>query len=103
MQVGREAGNLELADNARVAAIAEVEREQRIDWLERDEVRLVAQEARRHDALALRDAADVADDVELRAVILEHPDVVLHRRSLFVDPPTSATTGRRRRDADLRR
>src|SRR5687768_2483037 len=70
MDVRREAGDLELADELRRLVVAQVDGEQRVDVAERDDERFVLEEARAHDALALRDPADVTDGLEVAAFLL---------------------------------
>ena len=69
MQVGRVAGDLELAEHARLRRVGEVERVERVDLPEGDDVARVADEAHRVDALALAEPADAAD-LDERAVAL---------------------------------
>ena len=61
VQVRGVAGDLQLAEHARVRRVGEVERVERIDLAERDDVAGVADEAHRVDALALAEPADAAD------------------------------------------
>ena len=61
VQVGRVAGDLQLAEHARALRVGEVERVERVDLAERDDVADVADEAHRVDALALAEPADAAD------------------------------------------
>ena len=67
MQVGRVAGDLQLAEHARLRGVGEVDRVERVDLLERDDVARVADEADGVDALALAEPADPAD-LDERAV-----------------------------------
>ena len=64
VQVGRVAGQLELAEHARPRRVGDVDRVERVDLLERDDVRGRADEPDRVDALALAEVADAADLVE---------------------------------------
>ena len=61
VQVGRVAGDLQLAEHARMLRVGEVERVERVDLAERDDVAGVADEPHRVDALALAEPADPAD------------------------------------------
>ncbi len=61
MNVGRDAGHLQLSENGGVGRIAQVDGPQRIDLFEGHHVRHVLGEAGRPDAFAFRKATDVAD------------------------------------------
>ena len=67
VQVGGVAGDLQLAEHARPLGLREVERVERIDLAEGDDVAGVADEAHRVDALALAEAADAAGLDEVAA------------------------------------
>ena len=67
VQVGRVAGDLELAEHARPRRVGEVDRVERVDPLERHDIGGRADEADRVDALAPTEVADAADLAE-RAV-----------------------------------
>ena len=71
VQVGRVAGDLELAEHARPLRHGEIEREERVDLAERDHVADIADEANGVDALALAEPADPAG-LDERAVALAH-------------------------------
>ena len=60
VQVGGVAGDLQLADDARVVGVGQVERVERVGLAERDDVADVADEADRVDPLAEAEAADLA-------------------------------------------
>ena len=77
VQVGRVAGDLELADDPRVVGIGEVEHVQRVDLAERDHVAGVADEADGVDVLAAPEAAHPAHVAQAVAVGCEHGDEAL--------------------------
>ena len=66
VQVRGVAGDLQLAEHARLLRVGEVDRVERVDLAERDDVAGVADEAHRVDALALAEPADAADLGERR-------------------------------------
>ena len=82
VQVRRVAGDLQLAEHARLLRVGEVERVERVDLPERDDVADVAGEANGVDALALPELADPAG---------------LHERRRPAGAASSGTTRSRRR------
>ena len=74
LEVRRHARHLELAGDARVRVIREVDRDQRIGVLERRQIGLVADEPRRREPLADGDAAEMTDRGVVRAVLREHEE-----------------------------
>ena len=87
VQVGRVAGDLQLAEHARLRRVGEVDRVERVDLAERDDVAGVADEAHRVDALALAEPADAAD---------------LRQRAVLPGAASSGTTRSRRRPRPTR-
>ena len=77
MEVGGVALDLELAEHRRLPRIGEVERVERVDLLERDEVCDVAGEPHRVDALAATEAANPSQCDELSRLGLERGDEAL--------------------------
>ena len=91
VQVGRVAGDLQLAEHARPVGVGEVERVERVDLAERDDVAHVAEEADGVDALAAAEAADVA--------ALDEPAVAaLERRHAALGVGAEADRGRGAQD-----
>ena len=70
VHVRREAGDLQLAEDRRLRGLVEVEDEERVGLLERDDVAAVVVEAHRADVLAGGDVLDRADahEVAVRAL-----------------------------------
>ena len=77
MQIGRVAQQLERAPDARACGVGQVERVQRVDLTEGDDVAHVVDEANGVDALALAEPADPAHLVEPVAVLVEDGDEAL--------------------------
>src|SRR6266550_6620132 len=93
MQVGGVAGDRQRPEHLRVRGIGDVDRVQRVDLLERDDVAVAADEAYSVDALALSEPAELADLVELAAARAER-----RQERLAVAGPVAPPGGRVGRD-----
>ena len=82
VEVAREAGDLQLAQNPRVSWVGQVDDEERVHLPKRHHEQPRGQEAGREDALAWGDAVQLAQlpQVEVQAVHLVHRRPALHRR-----------------------
>ena len=69
MQIAAEAGHLQLTHDLRIVRIGQIHHVERIHLLERDEKAVIADEARRVDALAGRDVVDLPADDEAVGVL----------------------------------
>ena len=67
VQVRREAEDLQLAAHPRLLRVGEVERVERVDLAEGDDVALLAEEAHGEDAFAAPESADPSDFIQLLA------------------------------------
>src|SRR5690606_41614609 len=90
VQVGGVAGDLQLAGDARVGRVREVDRVEGVGLAEGDDVADVAEEPHRVDRLAPAQARHGADRLELAVAGGEHDDLALGGRQVVVDDHVAA-------------